>query len=123
MKRPSLNGIKDWIGADLMESLDARRRRSGEVQRMRKLGTTEMIWLMLAVSLGTGKSGLHEILRMAAAEMGMDWEVSVAAFCKARKFFSPPASAFFTWPAGSALVPPARRKSRPVERVYSQSRR
>ena len=67
MKRPSLSGIAEWIGSDLLESLDARRRRNGEVQRMRKLGTTEMIWLMLAVSLGTGKKGLNEILRMAAA--------------------------------------------------------
>lgn len=123
MKRPSLSGIAEWIGTDLLESVNARRRQNGEVQRMRKLGTTEMIWLMLAVSLDTGKNGLHEILRLATAEMGINWDVSVAAFCKARKFFFPQTSAFFTWTTGSSLVPATRKKPRSMERFYSQSRR
>lgn len=123
MKRPSLNGLIEWIGADLLEELDTRRRQAGEIKRTRKLGTSELIWLMLAVSLNTGRNGLYEILRLASAELDIDWNVSVAAFCKARKRFFPPASAFSSWPVGAAPVPPPRQKSRPMEWTYSQSRR
>ena len=87
MKKPSLDGLAEWIGADLLEKIDAKRRRAGEIKRTRKLGTAELIWLMLAVSLNTGRKSLHEILRLTTAERGMQWNVSVAAFCKAR-FFS-----------------------------------
>ncbi len=87
MKRPSLDGLAQWISLDVLERLDVRRRQAGEIKRMRKLGTAELIWLMLAVSLNTGRKSLHEILRLTTAEGGMQWKVSVAAFCKAR-FFS-----------------------------------
>lgn len=123
MKPPSLHGLAEWIGADLLEQIDARRRQAGEIKRTRKLGTTELIWLMLAVSLDTGRSGLHEILRLATAELDIDWDVSVAAFCKARKRFFPPPSIFSSRTAGSALVSPTRQESRPMEWTYAQSHR
>ena len=111
MKAPSLNGLVEWIGADLLEQLDIRRRQTGEIKRTRKLGTNELIWLILAVSLDTGRSGLYEMLRLATAELDIDWNISVAAFCKARKRFFPPASVFFftdSWfcacsPAGAGI--------------------
>ncbi len=87
MKRPMLSGLVDWIDRGLVVRIDDRRRKDGEVRRSRKLGTTEMLWLMLSVALNTGRSSLHEILRLTAAEMGMQWTISVAGFCKARLFF------------------------------------
>jgi hypothetical protein len=82
-----LSGLVDWIDSELVARIDDRRRENGEIKRSRKLGTTEMLWLMLAVALNTGRTGLHEILRLATAERGMQWSVSVAGFCKARLFF------------------------------------
>lgn len=87
MNKPMLSGLVDWIDRGLVARIDDRRREDGEIKRSRKLGTTEMLWLMLAVSLNTGRTGLHEILRLATAELGMQWNVSVAGFCKARLFF------------------------------------
>ncbi len=87
MSKPTLAGLAQWMDADLAGRLDDRRRNNGEIRRDRKLGTIEMLWLMLAVSLNTGSNSLHEILRLTTAAMGLDWSVSVAAFCKARIFF------------------------------------
>jgi len=87
MKKPTLAGLAEWMDSDLVQRVDDRRRKNGEIQRERKLGTIEMLWLMLAVSLNTSSNSLHEILRLTTAAMGVDWSVSVAAFCKARVFF------------------------------------
>lgn len=87
MNRPNLSGLTGWIDQELVERVDARRRKKGEISRNRKLGTTEMLWLMMAVALNTGRSSLHEILRLTTAELDMQWTVSVAGFCKARLFF------------------------------------
>lgn len=87
MNKPTLGGLAEWMDADLVKRIDERRRKYGEIQRDRKLGTLEMLWLMLAVSLNTSSNSLHEILRLTTAAMGMDWSVSTAAFCKARIFF------------------------------------
>ncbi len=87
MNKPTLTGLAEWIDADLVKRIDDRRRKHGEIQRDRKLGTIEMLWLMLAVSLNTSSNSLHEILRLTTAAIGVDWSVSPAAFCKARIFF------------------------------------
>jgi len=87
MNRPTLSGLVDWIDPELVELVDNRRRKNNEIVRSRKLGTTEMLWLMLSVALNTGKNSLHEILRLTTAELGMNWTISVGGFCKARFFF------------------------------------
>ena len=89
MSRPDLSGLAAWIGADLLTRVAKERRDRGEVQRERSLGTPGMLWLMLAVALDTGRSGLHEILWLATARLDLPWKVSTAAFCKARGRFSP----------------------------------
>ena len=122
MKWLSLTGIIDWIDADLLAWIDTKRKQSGEVKRERKLGTVELLWLMLAVSLDTGKNGLHEILRLATADLGINWHVSAAGFCKARKRFSPPAFALPSWSADLGTVPPAGPEPLPVERPHRQGR-
>lgn len=87
MNKPMLSGLVGWIDSELVARVDHRRRKKGEVRRSRKLGTNEMLWLMLAVSLNAGSNSLHEILRLTSAELGIKWTVSVAGFCKARFFF------------------------------------
>jgi hypothetical protein len=89
MNQPNLAGLAAWIGEDLLTWIGEQRRDRGEVKRHRCLGTTEMLWLMLAVALDTGRTGLHEILRLATARLDLRWRVSTAAFCKARGRFSP----------------------------------
>lgn len=123
MNRPDLSGLAAWIGADLLASVAKERRDRGEVQRERSLGTAEMVWLMLAVALDTGRSGLHEILRLATARLDLPWEVSTAAFCKARGRFSPQASARPARAPGTAALSPAREQSRHVEGLHAQSHR
>ena len=123
MNRPDLSGLAAWIGADLLTWVAKERRDCGEVQRERSLGTAEMLWLMLAVALDTGRSGLHEILRLATARLDLPWKVSTAAFCKARGRFSPQASARPARAPGAAALSPAREQSRYVERLYAQSHR
>jgi len=122
MKWLSLTGIVDWIEADLLTWIDSKRKQSGELKRERKLGTVELLWLMLAVALDTGRNGLHEILRLATADLGINWHVSTAGFCKARKRFSPPAFALPSRAAGPGTVPPAGQQPRPVEGAHSQGR-
>jgi len=108
MKWLNLTGIAEWIDSGILEWVDQKRRDDREVVRNRKLGTVDLVWLMLAVALNTGKESLHEILRLATADLGIGWNVSVAAFCKARKRFSPPAFAVPSRTAGSEALPSAR---------------
>jgi len=89
MNQPDLCSLAAWVGEDLLAWVGNERRNRGDVQRRRCLGTTEMLWLMLAVALDTGRTGLHEILRLATARLSLPWRVSTAAFCKARGHFSP----------------------------------
>ncbi len=89
MTRPDLNLLAQWLDPEIVEELDRKRRLTKECRRNRKLGTLETLWLMLAVSLDTARSSLHEILRLAAGELDIKWSVSVPAFCKARARFSP----------------------------------
>lgn len=89
MTRPDLKQFANWIDPLLINTLDQRRYKNKEWRRRRKLGTLQILWLMLAVSLDTQRSSLHEILSLATAQLNIQWSVSVAAFCKARDHFSP----------------------------------
>jgi hypothetical protein len=89
MSKPDLSQLAHWIDPTLVTLLEQRRRKNKEWRRHRKLGTLETLWLMLAVSLDTQRANIYEILRLATAELAMEWSVSVAAFCKARAHFSP----------------------------------
>ncbi len=87
--KPDLNLLAQWLDPEIIEELNRKRRVARECCRNRKLGTLETLWLMLAVSLNTARSSLHEILRLATGELDIKWSVSVPAFCKARARFSP----------------------------------
>jgi hypothetical protein len=100
MVKPDLNLLAKWLDTDIVEVLDRKRRLGKELRRNRKLGTLGTLWLMLAVSLDTARSSLHEILRLATGELNIGWSVSVPAFCKARLRFSPGLALLVTWPTG-----------------------
>ena len=89
MEKPDLSLLAQWLDPGIVEELDRKRRIKKECRRNRKLGTLGTLWLMLAVSLHTARSSLHEILRLATGELDIKWSVSVPAFCKARSRFSP----------------------------------
>jgi len=91
--------LAQWLDPIIVTMLANRRRLNQEWRRHRKLATLETLWLMLAVSLDTQRAGLYEILRFATAELGVQWSVSVAAFCKARARFSPRRSLLVAWNA------------------------
>ena len=95
--KPDLSLLAKWLDPHIVEELDRKRRLKKEWRRNRKLGTLEMLWLMLAVSLDTARSSLHEILRLATGELDLRWSVSVPAFCKARSRFSPGFAFLVAW--------------------------
>ena len=98
MSKPDLRLLTQWLDPALVAELENRRRLNNEWRRHRKLATLETLWLMLAVSLDTQRSSLHEILRLATGELGILWSISVAAFCKARARFSPERPLLAVWP-------------------------
>ena len=100
MTKPDLRMLTQWLDPIIVTMLEDRRRLNHEWHRHRKLATLETLWLMLAVSLDTQRASLYEILRLATAELGVQWSVSVAAFCKARARFSPRRSILVAWHAG-----------------------
>ena len=102
MIKPDLRLLARWLDPAILEGLDKRRRLKKEHRRDRKLGTLEILLLMLAVSLDTARSSLHEILRLAIGELNIDWSVTVAGFCKARSRFSPGLAFLAVWPTGIA---------------------
>ncbi len=104
MQQPDLQMLAHWIDPALVAALENRRRLKKEWHRHRKLATLQTLWLMIAVSLDTQRSSLHEILRLATGELGIQWSVSVAAFCKARARFSPKRSIMVTWRTGIAAA-------------------
>ncbi len=69
MIKPDLSLLAKWLDSGIIEALDKKRRLSKECRRNRKLGTLETLWLMLAVSLDTARSSLHEIIRLATGEL------------------------------------------------------
>ncbi len=100
MSKPDLRLLTQWLDPALVSGLEDRRYLKNEWVRHRKLATLETLWLMLAVSLDTHRSGLHEILRLATGQLGIPWSISVAAFCKARSRFSPGGSILGLWRFG-----------------------
>ena len=90
MTRPDLSALVRWFAPANLDELHRRRLARAECRRERKLGTVHTLWLMLAVSLDSGRPSLHEILRLATPQLDLAWSVSVPAFCQARKRFSPP---------------------------------
>ena len=86
--------LKQWIGARLIDRVDDYRRRNGDIQRNRKLGTVDLIFLFIGLSLNCRMRSLHELLRTMSEELELD--ITVQAFSKARKRFSPQASAVYS---------------------------
>ena len=117
MPRPDLGMLAQWLDPILVAMLENRRRLKNEWHRHRKLATLETLWLMLAVSLDTHRFSLYEILRLATAELGIRWSVSVPAFCKARARFSPGILELVIWLTGLAAAKGLRRRTRPLARV------
>ena len=97
MSKPDLQLLTQWLDPALMSMLEGKRRLKNEWRRHRKLATLETLWLMLAVSLDTHRSSLHEIIRLATGHLDMKWSISVAAFCKARARFSPGGFILVAW--------------------------
>jgi hypothetical protein len=104
MTEPDLQLFAKWLDAGIVKELDRKRRMRKECCRNRKLGTLGTLWLMLAVSLNTARSSLHEILRLATGDLNIEWSVSVPAFCKARSRFSPGGPILATWPTNIATA-------------------
>jgi len=102
MMKPDLRLLAKWLDPEVVEALDKRRHLKKEWCRNRKLGTLETLWLMLAVSLDTARSSLHEILRLAIGQLNIGWSISVPAFCKARSRFSPGFALLVAWPTDIA---------------------
>ena len=123
MKLPDLQMLAHWLEPALVSTLDARRRKKKEWQRRRKLATLQTLWLMLAVSLDTQRSSLHEILRLATGQLGIQFSVSVAAFCKARARFSPQRPIMVAWRIGIAIANRLQPSAPPLAWVTSNCRR
>jgi len=123
MIKPDLQLLAKWLDPAVVEELDKRRYLKKEWRRNRKLGTLETLWLMLAVSLDTARSSLHEILRLAAADLDIKWSVSVPAFCKARLRFSPGRALPATWPIGITTPKGLRDQAQSLAWIASACRR
>ena len=117
MQQPDLRMLAQWIDPVLVAMLENRRRLNSEWSRRRKLATLETLWLMLAVSLDTHRFSLYEILRLATAELGIQWTISVPAFCKARARFSPGRSFLAVWHTGIAAAKSMQRRTHPLEGI------
>jgi len=117
MTQPDLQLLANWIDPTLVAALEGRRRLRKEWHRRRKLATLETLWLMLAVSLDTHRSSLYEILRLATGQLGIQWSISVAAFCKARARFSPGRSILVVWRTGVAAAKSLQGRPQPLARV------
>lgn len=86
--RSNLEWMKRWIGEDIIDKIDKHRKKCGEIQRERQLGTLEMVWLFLGVAGNSGTNSLHEIFDQMLEEIGAKAMITVSAFCDRRKFFS-----------------------------------
>ena len=122
MKKPDLRMLAQWLDPALVATLETRRRLKKEWYRRRKLSTLETLWLMLAVSLDTQRSGLFEILRLATGQLDIPWSVSVAAFCKARARFSPPGSVLALWQTGFTAANRLQGRPLPLARIAPHCR-
>ena len=123
MKQPDLRMLAQWLDPVLVATLETRRRLKKEWHRRRKLATLQTLWLMLAVSLDTQRSSLHEILRLATGQLGIQFSVSVSAFCKARARFSPQRPIMVVWRIGIAIAERLQPSAPPLAWVTSNCRR
>ena len=123
MKLPDLQMLAHWLDPALVSTLETRRRLKKEWHRRRKLATLQTLWLMLAVSLDTQRSSLHEILRLATGQLGIEFSVSVPAFCKARARFSPQFPIMVVWRISIALAKRLQPSAPPLAWVASNCRR
>ena len=123
MKLPDLQMLAHWLDPALVATLETRRRKKKEWHRRRKLATLQTLWLMLAVSLDTQRSSLHEILRLATGQLGIQFSVSVAAFCKARARFSPQRPIMVAWRIGIAIAKRLQPSAPPLAWFTSNCRR
>ena len=123
MKKPDLQMLAQWLDPVTVAALETRRRKKKEWHRRRKLATLQTVWLMLAVSLDTQRASLHDILRMATGQLGIQFSVSVAAFCKARARFSPQLPIMAVWRIGIALANRLQTSALPLAWVTSNCRR
>ena len=123
MKLPDLQMLAHWLDPALVATLETRRRKKKEWHRRRKLATLQTLWLMLAVSLDTQRSSLHEILRLATGQLDIQFSVSVAAFCKARARFSPQRPIMAAWRIGIAIANRLQPSAPPVAWFTSNCRR
>ena len=123
MKLPDLQMLAHWLDPALVATLETRRRKKKEWLRRRKLATLQTLWLMLAVSLDTQRDSLHEILRLATGQLGIQFSVSVPAFCKARARFSPQRSIMAVWHIGIAIASRLQPSAPPLAWVTSNCRR
>ena len=89
MTKPDLQLLAQWLDPAIVAALETRRRMKKEWHRRRRLTNLQTVWLMLAVSLDTHRSSLHDILSLATGQLGIQFSVSVAVFCNARALFSP----------------------------------
>ena len=103
MKKPDLQMLAQWLDPAIVAALETRRRMKKEWHRRRKLATLQTVWLMLAVSLDTQRSSLHDILRLATGQLSIQFSVSVASFCNARSRFSPQRPILVVWRFGVAI--------------------
>jgi len=117
MVKPDLRLLAHWLDPALVSVLEDRGRLKKEWQRHRKLATLETLWLMLAVSLDTHRTSLYEILRLATGQLDIQGSVSVAAFCKARKRFSPKRSHLVVRRSGRTAANRLQGAAQPLARV------
>jgi hypothetical protein len=115
--------LAQWLDPVLVAMLENRRRINNEWRRHRKLATLETLWLMPAVALDSHRFSLYEILRLATADLVIQWAISVPAFCKARARFSPGRSLPAVWHTGIAAAESLQKRARPVERIAAACRR
>jgi len=123
MNQPDLRMLAHWLDPALVTTLETRRRLKKEWHRRRKLPTLQTLWLMLAVSLDTQRSSLHEILRLTTGQLGIQFSVSVAAFCKARARFSPQRPIMAAWRLGIAIANRLQPSAPPLAWFTSDCRR
>lgn len=123
MPKPDLQLLAQWLDPALVSMLEAKRRLKNEWHRHRKLATIETLWLMLAVSLDTHRSSLHEIFRLATGQLDIQWSISVAAFCKARARFSPGGFILVAWGTDLAAANRLQGPPQPLARVAPAGQR
>ena len=123
MKKPDLRMLAQWLDPAIVAALETRRRIKKEWHRRRKLATLQTVWLMLAVSLDTQQSSLHDILRLATGQLGIQFSVSVASFCNARARFSPQRPIMVVWRVGVEIAKGLQPSALPLAWFTSACRR